>query len=354
MIQKSHTDTRTSGYIISPAQDIILLILSPLIGLVLAAPFLHPTFLTTFFNQTYQISTEGDAKSLIVIMIDMLIMAHLFIVFFRSHGNKEIFVLHPIRFIYIPLGCIVLFTFSHVAAVTAAILAIWWDVYHSSLQTFGLGRIYDMKAGNQPTQGRRLDYLLNILLYMGPIFAGASLMPHLEEFYLYNDVSLPELANLADRIFHFQPEITNIVYWVGTPFVIYYLYSYWRFWQQGYHISWQKVTLLASTATCSILAWGMNSFGAAFFIMNFFHAVQYFAIVWHFEKKTICNTFQTKRLGLGRKTGFVLFLLTSFGYGLWTQDIVDTIGLAFAVSITISLMHFWYDGFIWSVRKKQV
>jgi hypothetical protein len=25
-----------------------------------------------------------------------------------------------------------------------------------------------------------------------------------------------------------------------------------------------------------------------------------------------------------------------------------------AAAITVSLMHFWYDGFVWSVRKKQM
>jgi hypothetical protein len=27
---------------------------------------------------------------------------------------------------------------------------------------------------------------------------------------------------------------------------------------------------------------------------------------------------------------------------------------AMAVGITVSLLHFWYDGFIWSVRKREV
>ena len=51
--------------------------------------------------------------------------------------------------------------------------------------------------------------------------------------------------------------------------------------RQGYRVSMQKVWLLASTALCSIYTWGFDSFGQAFFIMNFFHAWQYFALVWH-------------------------------------------------------------------------
>jgi hypothetical protein len=33
------------------------------------------------------------------------------------------------------------------------VLVVWWDVVHSSLQTFGLGRIYDARRGNPPALG---------------------------------------------------------------------------------------------------------------------------------------------------------------------------------------------------------
>ena len=50
----------------------------------------------------------------------------------------------------------------------------------------------------------------------------------------------------------------------------------------------------------------------------------------------------------------LLLVLPAFTYGLWavvkpgvTQGVV-------AVAAVVSILHFWYDGFIWSVRKKQV
>ena len=59
------------------------------------------------------------------------------------------------------------------------VLAVWWDVYHSSLQTFGFGRIYDAKVKNNPTTGRRLDYWMNLFLYLGPVLAGAHFADHI-------------------------------------------------------------------------------------------------------------------------------------------------------------------------------
>jgi hypothetical protein len=41
-----------------------------------------------------------------------------------------------------------------------------------------------------------------------------------------------------------------------------------------------KGLLLFLTGVCSIYAWGFNPFGLAFFIMNVFHAWQYFALIW--------------------------------------------------------------------------
>ena len=43
----------------------------------------------------------------------------------------------------------------------------------------------------------------------------------------------------------------------------------------------------ALTGAVSLYAWGFNPFGHAFFVMNFFHAWQYFAIVWSTDKKNV-------------------------------------------------------------------
>ena len=83
--------------------------------------------------------------------------------------------------------------------------------------------------------------------------------------------------------------------------------------------------------------------------MNFFHAFQYFAIVWWTEKKTIMNLFRCPW-----QLALLILLVCGLGYGFWRahrpQDYVPFI----ALGNVVSLMHFWYDGFVWSVRKGQV
>jgi hypothetical protein len=239
-------------------------------------------------------------------------------------------------------------------AVSVAVLATWWDVYHSALQTFGIGRIYDMRAGNAPLVGRRLDYFVNILLYAGPILAGATLMLHIEDFEEFEKVGSLFFTAIPAYTMERQGILRWTILLVGVPYLLFYLYRYRLYHRQGYHVSHQKVALLASTGFCSIYAWGYNSFGEAFFIMNFFHALQYFALVWWSEKKHIQTLFGLSRFSYGRPLAFALFLAAAFGYGLWAETGDMSNDYIFSAVMVVSIMHFWYDGFIWSVRRRQV
>ncbi len=336
------------GFIINPIADRVLLIFSPLIALGLGAMISGSRF---SHDEVTFMGEEGTISSL---FIGTFIMAHLFIVFFRSHGNPEIFRLHRFRFIGVPILLFAAMSLSTWAAVIVAVIATWWDVYHSALQTFGIGRIYDMRAGNGPMVGRRLDYLVNVLLYAGPIMAGATLMLHIEDFDEFEKVGSVFFTAIPAYTMERQGLLRGFILMVGLPFLAFYLYRYWKYHREGYRVSHQKVALLASTGFCSIYAWGYNSFGEAFFIMNFFHALQYFALVWWSEKKHMQSLFGLSKFKWGRAATFVLFLAIAFSYGLWAETSEMTNDLVFNAVLVVSIMHFWYDGFIWSVRKKQV
>ena len=344
---------KSNGYIVSAVYDNIFFITAPLsafaLGLLVAFSSL-PSMRVTIFSHTESPET---------LFLGSFIMAHLFIVFFRSNGNKKIYELYPLRFTVVPLVLFLAMCVSKWVAVSAAVLATWWDVYHSSLQTFGLGRIYDARVGNDANVGRRLDYLLNLLIYAGPILAGAVLMAHTKDFQDYEAVQAMLFAHMGDYIDSQQRYLQFVVLAIGIPFIAYYLFSYWRYHKQGYKISPQKVALLASTAAVSIYTWGFNSFGQAFFIMNFFHAFQYFGIVWWSEKKTMMGLFRLQNVTWGKWATLALFLAIGGGYGVWAEvadagTMASGLDLGWNVTIVVALMHFWYDGFIWSVRKSQV
>ena len=139
---------------------------------------------------------------------------------------------------------------------------------------------------------------------------------------------------------------------LGTVLALAYVLAHLRAHRQGIRFSKQKVFLVVSTGLCSIYSWGLNSWGEAFFIMNLFHAVQYLALVWATEKKQLQD-----RIG-GRKSSKARTALLFFGpvaaYGFVAQSSDPDLNGLWTLTIVVSLMHFWYDSFIWSVQKQQV
>lgn len=337
-----------SGYIVTPVYDGLFFIGSPILALIIGIAISG----TPWSNE--RISVFGHRGSFTHIFIGAFIMAHLVIVFFRSHANTAILRQYPLRFSLVPVALLAAMLSSKWILVAVSVLATWWDVYHSSLQTFGLGRIYDAKAGNHPQVGRRLDIMLNILLYAGPILAGATLMDHVNDFNEFSEVGSVFFTSIPAYVESNRRFLTWAVTAVSIPFFAYYVWAYVQHHRQGYRVSFQKMALLVSTGVCSVYTWGFNTFGEAFFIMNFFHAFQYFAIVWWSEQKTMIRLFRLGGLPYGKPLALMLFLLIGFGYGLWAEVSDVDNQWAMSVVLTVAIMHFWYDGFIWSVRKRQV
>ena len=88
--------------------------------------------------------------------------------------------------------------------------------------------------------------------------------------------------------------------------------------------------------------------------MNFFHVIQYFGLVWWFEKENIAAAQGLGGRAWAKPIVLVLFLGCVFAYGFWTENNSDRSELYVSIILAVTLLHFWYDGFIWSVRKKQV
>ena len=338
---------RRSGYLVGPFYDGLFFIGSPLIALAIGIAISGTPVATRYFRM---FSHEGTAATM---FIGGFTMAHLVIVFFRTHGNREIFATHPYRFTVVPVLLLVAMTASLWVQCAVAVLATFWDVYHSSLQTFGLARIYDRRAGNDPAAGRQLDYLLNLLLYAGPIAAGVSLMRHMNEFKAFRALGSVLLTRIPERVEAIHPWLTIAVLGVGVPFLIYYVLRYALLAREGHHVSLQKVALLVSTGTCSIYCWTFDSFGQAFFVMNFFHALQYFALVWYSEKKNMTGLFRVSAARVALPVTFALFVGVAAAYGFFAEVFADA-GFLLSVTLVVSIMHFWWDGFIWSVRRRQV
>jgi hypothetical protein len=337
-----------SPYIAGRLFDWAFFLLPPLVSLAAGALIAG----TAFADHRFWLA--GKRATLATVLLGVLVNAHLVAVVARSHLNADVFRRHRVRFVVVPIALFAAMMLSMWAVVLVAVLVVFWDVYHSALQTFGLARIYDRNAGNDPSVGRGLDFGLNLLFYAGPIVAGATMLPHFAKFEDFEDVDATFFTRVPALLQEHQRYFTWTILAFGTLYTAYYVLAYARLRARGHRISFHKVFLLATTGLCSIWVWGFNPWGQAFFIMNLFHAVQYLALVMWSEGALLQRRLRLDRVRLGKPAAIALFLGCALAYGAWTEIVRDDDRVRWSLVQVVALMHFFYDGFIWSVRKKQI
>ncbi len=295
---------------------------------------------------------DGEqATQLLVLLGGIVTYAHLIAVVPRAYFNKQVFDDHKLKLTIAPVVLIAGLWLSDTLLIIALVLNIFWDVHHSALQTFGLGRIYDMKAGNDSRQLRRVDLLLNWVLYVGPIAFGASLMAHIHAFDKFGQIGwtmLTQVPAIADGAAGWI-RLAAVAAWVAVVGVA--AWEYRRAMKAGYVMPAHKAALLATTSIVSILAWGFAPPLLAFIAINIFHAVQYFALVWLKEGKRMSEMASARPRIAKQAIPIFLGFCTLFGIGYTLAGPYKGLIVPF---VACSLLHFWYDSFVWSVRKKQV
>ncbi|MCA9396390.1 MAG: hypothetical protein KC649_04390 [Candidatus Omnitrophica bacterium] len=337
-----------SPYFFNIWTDAVLIILSPVLALLCGMAVSY----SPWSAKTYTVN--GQAESAAGVAVGILTMAHLVIVIVRSYLNPAVLKRFKKRLI---LGPAVLFTgmmLSSWVLVLVFVVAVWWDVYHSSLQTFGIGRIYDLRAGNGAHAGRKLDRGLNLLLYAGPVVSGLTFWEHVVHFKKFESVGTPLFGRIPAFAMNYQRYLAWFLILSGSVYIVYYLIMYRKLRTDGYRVSTQKIWLFASTGLCSVLTWGFNPFGQAFFIMNLFHAVQYFALIWWSEGSNVTGLLGLQKIKRGDAAAFAVLFGSALLYGIWAKLWGESSHLGFSILLTVSIMHFWFDGFIWSVRKSHV
>ncbi len=297
---------------------------------------------------------QASAIAAIAVGVSILTFAHLIAVVPRAYLNREVFDSNRRRLTIVPVLLIAALLVSPALLVCAGVLAVFWDVHHSAMQTFGLARIYDMKAGNGALELRRTDLRLNWALYVGPIAAGASLAAHLASLNDFGSLGWSAITALPSLAQSHVAGIAEAAIAAWLAIVGWAAFDYRAAIARGYRFPVHKAALLGATATVSIAAWGLATPVVAFAIINLFHAVQYFALVWLKEGGRMRAG--TAKLAAGRGAGWpalALFLTLCLGFGFAYQYGKDLRWLA-GPFVACSLLHFWFDSFVWSVRRNQV
>ena len=72
------------------------------------------------------------------------------------------------------------------------------------------------------------------------------------------------------------------------------------------------------------------------------------------ERANLGRLFGGRAVARSKPVTFCLFMIPPLAYGYWVEALDSDIHSLWALTLVASILHFWYDGFIWSVRRRQV
>ncbi len=274
----------------------------------------------------------------------------------RAYGDRALWARFRTRFIVAPVFLVTLcavFALDDAVMSPIVLITYFWGVWHGLMQTHGFLRIYDAKVRSFGALTVRLDQWMCITWYGAGVFFSTSRLHHiLQKFYASGGPSVP--PGLVHDL--------QVVWGAATGLVtLAFLANMIRMRRAGQHPSAVKLLLLATSIG---FWWYTNAVvsnmlvGIALF--EVFHDVQYLAIVWTYNRRRVETDAKvgafTRYVFRDRRALVVLYVGMVFAYGalsLLPKLPSATLSALFTATLAAStLLHFYYDSFIWKVKEK--
>ena len=274
----------------------------------------------------------------------------------RAYGDRALFQRFRIRFTVAP---ILLVSISVPLLYTnlregMEVLLVLWGFWHGLMQVYGFLRIYATKSSQSDALSARLDWLMCLAWFgTGMVCSDGRVFQVLETFYRAGGPLVPSgwvagfrytwlvgtglvsvvfLARLLSQKSRFQPATGVRLLTMAISFA---------FW-------WYAMVMVDSIIV-----------GIAIF--EIFHDIQYLAIVWVFNRKRVQQASDvggfTRFLFRRNRLMLVIYVGLVAAYGLG-GSLPKYLGapavqeLMIAIIWTSTLLHFYFDGFIWKVREE--
>jgi len=371
------------NWVLGPIPDYLLIVIAPLLGLLWAIG-------------TFYLFGKGTSGQLAVIGIFMVFnVAHHFPTFIRIYGDRDLMkrfrwnlVLAPVfPFTASILLCsyLVIRGFPIQYIVYLSIILTIWDPWHFLMQHYGFMRIYDRHNKAPRSIAARMDYWLCATWFIFCMISATGWLPNL--IYDFNrHFGVPLLFLLNSSIYGILLTTSLVAALAMTAGYVYYIH-----WcrKNGYYVSTVKLLLVLVTFSVMYLTFAPNplmekwipawTFSMGFAAIGMVHVSQYLAIVWKYnrglagrEGASRSSSFTRLFSSRGRFLGIVMVayvlvcliygaLLTDYGKSFWfpflglNQGRVTTAILIVLGStvFTSTLLHYYYDGFIWKLRHKE-
>lgn len=332
---------RNQKWIISPSADVLFFIGTPLFCLI---PLMA-------------LRQVVDAKTILFFIMSFFAMGHHLPGFMRAYGDPDLFGTFKEKFLVAPLIVIGVVAISQFYTLHGLFLMVLlWEIWHLFMQHYGIMRIYDGKNKIFSKWNAKWDWFLTVCAFVTVVVYSP------EYFYRILDhnqnVGLPFLS--ASNV-----QLIKTVLFGITAFVLFcYLVNISYRFATRQKISFPKIVVMFTTLFLIYFGWiyiGDLTIGYAAFAA--FHDIQYFAIVWVYNNNLVKKQIKTSRLlrtfftsrSVPVLVGYVLisFLYGTINYSLELFDRATWIQSIEVLVISSTLLHYYFDGFIWKMRDKR-
>jgi len=266
----------------------------------------------------------------------------------RVYGDRELFDRFRTRFVWAPVALVALclwFASRDLDGLRVVILV--WGVWHGLMQVHGFLQIYERRGLPGSGGSPRLDVAMCITWFVGGILNSPGRMQQLfERFYLSGG---PPVAGAA--IDAFTLAWNGLTLTTTLVFVAHLLVGL----QRGTPVRWMKLAIMASNFGFWWYAMGLDEVILGVAMFEVFHDIQYLGIVWAVNRDRLDARVRFARVvqALFRPRWFerVVYVALALGYGTLAlaSGGIDASGAVGLVGAS-SLLHFYYDGFIWKSR----
>jgi Tfp pilus assembly protein PilF len=273
----------------------------------------------------------------------------------RAYGDRALFQRFKWRFIFAPLFLLAVCTAFFWWDLKGILLVVFfWGVWHGLMQTYGFCRIYDAKTGTFDALTRRLDFAMCVIWFATAVaLSPYRLSDTLDTYYMCGGPFIPPaVVQLGQKLILFAAIGVSVLF----------LFHFGRMWIIGKRPNPVKVALLVTSIA---FWWYCNNLVANILVgialFEVFHDVQYLSLVWIYNRNRVekdSNIGGFMRFVFRRSGSLIgLYVGLIFAYGSLSYINahlgMETVKLILTGVVTAStLLHFYYDGFIWKVRER--
>ncbi len=342
-VETSRSDTAPADsarrWMINWRVDSLLILLTPLLAIPAVMVLSSPT-------------VGVKAATISMIVTAFFATGHHLPGMIRAYGDGDLFQRFKLRFILAPpLVFLAYFPLYNYHFSLYRLIILVWATWHGFMQLYGFVRIYDAKVGSTSRATANWDWMVCLCGFVTPrLFRPEQVSNTLSHWYSSGGPVIP-------------PGVVSAVRWTALAVCIVVLMGF----SVNYVLQWYRgpkpnplklVMLVSGIGTWWFAMFFVEELILGIALFDICHDVQYLAIVWLYNCRRVSSDSQLNSfMRYVFRRGMVLLylgLITAYGAIGLVAPLVGEGAVSrffYAILFTSTILHYYYDGFIWKVRE---